>query len=484
MLRTILPLTFLGHATLLDAQSDPICPCTDQLDALIAKVETNYSGYAIEFHDDRRTTYSDLCERLRSEARQANVTTCWSLLRRYVDHFQDGHLFISDVWGEYDSTYRQPEPRVELDMNGANTEHVDAIEGQWMTHDGRRVSIIPAGADASDGTFAAVLMEEGEQKGEVKARFSKLVDGSYDAVVLNEKGVAVHPAIYQPAAKGARIVRGSLLMMPPFTWVRVSPTTSNACVIDVEQPLAPQVFPYGSDGSVWVASLPSCNPMFTTRLDSLLRTHDADLSQARLLIIDLRSNEGGSSGMTRGLDRYLGPHSPPPADTAKAVVLSSEDNIKYFTYMERDGWVPPGLVQRMKEHTGELVEFSDPETSSTAPTEPATDATEHEASGPKQVALLTDRGVVSAGEAFCLRARNYPRVKQFGEATAGCIDHQNVTMVYFGCEAAGYLLGYPTLASSRYLPQGGYNQTGIVPDVNLPTNVDDPYRAIVEWYAK
>ncbi|MEO8066239.1 MAG: S41 family peptidase [Flavobacteriales bacterium] len=464
------------------AQASTACICKDQLDALITKVEANYAGYGIEVQGDKRTAYKAWCDGLRAEAIHAEAPDCWGLLRGYVDHFKDGHLFISDIWGEYDSTYRQPEPRAVLDPNSTSAKNADAIEGQWITHDGRKVSIIPSCPDASCGTFAAVLMEEGEQKGEVKARFSKLVDGSYDAVVLNEKGVAVHPAIYQPAAKGARIARGSLLMMPPFTWVRVTPTTSNACVIDVAQPLAPQVFPYGTDGSVWVASLPSCNPMFTTRLDSLLHAHDADLLQARLLIIDLRSNEGGSSGMTRGLDRYLGRRGPPAADTAKAVVLSSEDNLKYFAYMERDGWVPAGLIQRMKEHPGELVEFSDPGT--TTPTEPATDAAEGEAIGPGKVALLTDRGVVSAGEALCLHARNYPRVKQFGEATAGCIDYQNVTMVYFGCEAAGYLLGYPTLAASRYLPQGGYNKHGIVPDVSVPTNVDDPYRAIVEWYAK
>jgi C-terminal processing protease CtpA/Prc len=89
---------------------------------------------------------------------------------------------------------------------------------------------------------------------------------------------------------------------------------------------------------------------------------------------------------------------------------------------------------------------------------------------------------VSAGEAFLLSAMRNTKVTVFGENTGGVIDLQNVRIVRLACHDRGLLLGYPTIAASAKLPDGGLNATGIAPDVRIPAGVEDPIAFILSHY--
>lgn len=101
---------------------------------------------------------------------------------------------------------------------------------------------------------------------------------------------------------------------------------------------------------------------------------------------------------------------------------------------------------------------------------------------PADVAILTDRGVASAAEAFLLFALHSPKVTVCGERTWGMIDYQNVSIVPIGCPGSGLYLGYPTIAASSELPRGGLNATGIQPHVRLDLSRVDPVAAILDHY--
>ncbi|MEO8588998.1 MAG: S41 family peptidase [Flavobacteriales bacterium] len=496
-LRTAWIIVALCSSGALSAQDYKECSCEGQLSALADKVQQNYAAFKLEIIPSKFEAYTTMRAGLEQRTHSADQSQCLAILQAYVNWFRDGHLFVSDIWGEMDTNYRKPvhrriqgfdETKVLAITQEGGREH-DPIEGMWVAPEGYRVGIIPDVGPEGKDRFTGVLLSEGIPawtKGDVKASFQRNADGTYATTYFNDQHVPVHPSVYLPIGSDARISRGSLLLMSPFAWGRAT-DVQGVCPIDPVQPLAPLVFPYGRDSKVWIVSLPSCDPAFAVRLDSLIAAKGQWLKSAKVLIVDLRGNVGGSSNMVNGLLPYLGPlnASRMHADTTHAVVLSSPDNIKYFNAMVPDGWIPPGLIQRMKSQPGALLPFADPinekgdteENSSDIPTEAAY------IQGPSHIALLVDRAVVSAGEAICLLARTYERVKIFGENTAGCIDYQNVSMVYFGCDAAGYLLGYPTMASSAALPRGGYNKTGIAPDVRVPTDVPDPYAAVVKHYA-
>ena len=87
--------------------------------------------------------------------------------------------------------------------------------------------------------------------------------------------------------------------------------------------------------------------------------------------------------------------------------------------------------------------------------------------GPRAVAILADSMVVSAGEAFMLRARGSPKVTLFGENSMGSIDYWTVGMFPIGEGESRYNVGLPLGAASAALPVGGYNTEGVPVDVRL-----------------
>lgn len=54
--------------------------------------------------------------------------------------------------------------------------------------------------------------------------------------------------------------------------------------------------------------------------------------------------------------------------------------------------------------------------------------------------------------------------------------------VRFGCRETGLYLGYPVIAGSDRLPQGGVRPTGIEPDVVIRSAERDPIGRIIEYY--
>jgi C-terminal processing protease CtpA/Prc len=184
------------------------------------------------------------------------------------------------------------------------------------------------------------------------------------------------------------------------------------------------------------------------------------------MIVDLRGNEGGGSGMTHSLEPFISltTEKPNPFPTDGLLMLSSEDQIAYA----RRGFGPEttafvrSLVDRLKAHPGELVPLHDPGAPPTSDPHDAVVTT-----GPRAVGVLIDRGTVSASEVLVLTALRSPRATVFGEPTAGALDYQTASIVSISPREKRWYLGYGTITRAGDLPRGGMRGRGIPPQVPI-----------------
>ena len=464
------------------------CPCAALLDLTIRKVEETYIGYRLEVGDAGRTAYEARKEESRRAAREPGVD-CFLVIREWIDGFDDPHLFLLEnpdfSAAQLDSLRRsavhtawtEEALRAELERRA---DALDPLEGFWYGKGGR-YGIVRSTAGADDGTeadeatFAAIVLEtadEGWAAGEEKARFRRRGDG-YDVVYLTPD--------HSTRRYQARLHRGNFLHLPAgLGWAKTDPLPPGARALDPVDPLAPTLDEL--PGGVVLVSVPSHDYGYRARLDSLVTASEARLLASRLLIVDVRGNGGGSSLTTQPLMPFI--YRTPerddvPGPEGDPVVLASADNLAYFSRWKRGADTPAWLLDllaRMGRSYGEVVPFRDPPDT----TRGWLPAVVHPA--PPAVAILQDGGSGSAAEAFVLFARHSSRVTTFGEPTRGMIDYQNVGIVRVGCPEDGLLLGYPTIAASASLPEGGLNATGILPDVEMDVTGDVVGR-VLRFYA-
>jgi hypothetical protein len=212
--------------------------------------------------------------------------------------------------------------------------------------------------------------------------------------------------------------------------------------------------------------MPSHDPIYRTAIDSLVTAHERDLLATKHLIIDLRGNEGGGAFTSRALEPYFASRKsrPSPYDSINAtmMMLSSEDQIRYagrFLGPDTSRFVR-SLVERMRARPGELVPFLDP-------SEPRPPESPTEVRGTARVAVLVDRGTVSAAETLVLKAIRSERAMVIGEPTWGALDYMSASIVPFSAKEWRWRLGYPAITAHGELPRGGMRGLGISPDVYL-----------------
>jgi Periplasmic protease len=260
-------------------------------------------------------------------------------------------------------------------------------------------------------------------------------------------------------------------------WARAYP------VADFEKPL---IAPYDprtptlvKRGKTVVISIPSHDPSHQQEFDSLISSHTTDLQNASHIIVDLRGNEGGSSGMTNALLPYIVTkekrRTKYTTDYGEAVILSSPDQIAYahWGFGSDTTEFAKSLIRRMTGHLGEMVPLRDP-------AKPADqDEPDSVIDGNWKVGVLVDRGTVSASEVMVLKALRSKRATVFGQPTQGALDYQSTRIVWFSPKERRWGLGYPTITSHAMLPVGGMRGKGIEPDVRLDLKrLSDPIATV------
>lgn len=456
------------------ASSTPV-PCSTTLDSLDARIRRNYAGYLLEVAPLRQEAHAAALATARQSARAAALSTdaCTSALRRYIAWFDDPHLFLFQSQTADTAANRRRErallvdPRSEAALRADLAQRratLDPIEGIWR--DGAlRVAVVPQ-ADASDTLVAIVLASDTAAwpVGAVRTRFVRNADGSYESW-LQSKAFGLQQL-------RATLHRGNLLRFSPGMWGREYPLDSAMALAPWPDPRRPRLAI--RERSV-VVSVPSHDGPYQRELDSLVAANRDALRSASLIIIDLRGNEGGGSLTTRSLHPFIvsAESRPTPYDSGRAVILASPE---LLDYVRRAGGASPSpavqrLIARMEASPGQLVHAYDDDVATSPRATPL--------EGNWKVAVLTDRGTVSAAEVTVLMALRSTRATTIGEPTAGALDYQSTAIIGLGSGDRRWALGIPTITAHADLPARGMRGKGIAPQIPLDwSSVRDPYASV------
>ncbi len=457
----------LGSAVDLHAQSALPCDCPSVFRRLVSRVESDYIAYRLEVSPSRRPVWLSHVARVQAIADSASVQQCSWALRELLGFFKDGHLGIVDQPTpdsagvdarllarrrhvvDRDSGWVENAILRDLAMRRAGGDSIAAVEGVWI---GPSYRIAVRLAPGSRTEAIGVLLASSDPRwavGEERAQFTR-VGGKWRGTVWNDLG--------QPITSPIEFSRGALLRMAPLLWRRGDAHEPQAFLDSTNARLPRVVFP---DDSTAVVSVLSFDPAYAKALSAVIDIAWTALRERRRVVIDLRGNEGGSSSSAAPLLPFLWKE---PGENAVApnldlpVVVSSPTTIAFW---ERAGWAPAGLVDRLRASPGNVVPF-DPGAAPLQLRQPGRLSRSDQA-----VFVLTDGATVSAAEQVVLWARQLGRATIVGTHTAGSIDYQSAWLQRIACGSMGQLLILPALARSMLLPAGGFNATGIAPDVTI-----------------
>ena len=471
--------TLVASALLLGAQkADSTLSCATNLALLERKLMLDYAGYTLELRGARLTQFAAMKRAAQQRADRTTGNDCYFVLTDFVEWFDDPHLFVyQSTRLDTAETTRRAAAVKRLKVTEASAREyyrrrgsrLDPIEGIWYDR-GLRVAVLQDSTSGA-GRFVAVMLSSDTsiwQPGSVRARFIRRANGGYDAQVSEPN--------YALAHRRAEIYRHVLLRMSPGMWGKEFPVPpADSGTLDPVDPHRPVV--YRRNGTL-VFAIPSHNG-YKPALDSLVARHREEMSHADKLIIDLRGNEGGGSGMTNDLEPFLSlkEELPNPFPTDRPLMLSSDDQIAYArrAFGSDTSAFVRSLLERLRAHPGELVPLNDADD-----TTKKIDARDWVVStGPKRVGVLIDRGTVSASEVFVLYALRSPRATVFGEPTAGALDYQSTSIEPLSPNEKRWYLGYGTITRGPGLPAGGMRGKGIPPQVRLDLRrLTDPVEAV------
>lgn len=443
------------------------CTCAAAFDRAVTKVEADYAGFLTKVGAERQGVYDRLKSLLKADAAGADPDRCARVLDAYVTFFQDHHLVVlrgkaadGPRGGKTARAWTEAEARSEIERN---RHRLDPVEGLWYSRGGRLAVLREEGG--TGGTFFAVrLAAGGAPSNELAAVFRRTPRGGYEVTRRDAEG-------RWQTGEASLHRGGSLLVSGIASWGRLLPEVKEARLdpVDPQAPLFARL-----DADTVYLSLPSFLGEYRQPLNDLIAARGEEIAKARGLVIDVRGNVGGDA-IYFGLATYL--LTGPIQFWEDNMIRSSEGNIRYLqSFRDRlgeDGKVFDPALQRMRENPGKLVPYLDGQMLEPPSVSP----------GPRGVAVLTDRAVGSAAEAFVYHARQSPRVTVVGENTRGNIDYQQVVSESVGCGDYAYLIGVPLYMRTRTLPAGALDGIGFAPDVPVKDPVTDPLAFAVRLLA-
>jgi hypothetical protein len=449
------------------AQTAEACGCASQLDALAHATQQNYAGY----QDKASTTADRLAldrhlSLLRARAVRTLGADCLDLLKAYIHFFRDHHLQVRST---------APAGRESLRLSRTSVLNVDSLSrvpitysdpilGMWESTSGRtRLVIVPAPPPYGQYDRYAAVMSSADtawSAGDLYATFVSAADeGIYHATWFSPTRA--------PQEWAAVVVDDSLLLTGFNGWHRVT-TDRPGAPAGRRDPLRPS-FRSLSRG-IALLTLPSMQVQYAADVDSVVRTHAAELGRLDLLVIDVRGNQGGGDNTYMPILPLLFTDT---ITTVAGSVLSSPANIAYYErFLDPAGvnsptWVVEMLAD-MRAQPGAQIALP-----------PSTLAYDDVRPYPRAIAILLDGVAASSTETFLLKARQSSKVRLFGQPSAGIVDYLNPAHHPLGC---GVVLQAPTIRRSLRLPADAIDNIGIAPDVLLPWNEPDPITTVTTSY--
>nr|WP_321232784.1 S41 family peptidase [uncultured Psychroserpens sp.] len=462
-------------------QSDTTCDCKVAFEDLIQKVEDNYIALAQMRIDDTAKVYDDLVLQYRNKAKAIKGEDCTNFLQDFLTYFNDGHMFVfeSPKFSEEElaaNKKRIKSQRVNIQSvlktlkyqkNMVEKNGLDGIIGKWSDGDSEIVII------KDEGFYRAYIIGsklEGVEPGELKAEFEATeVEGGIDGTFnfYNYSTAYKYGGIYKDA---------TLINIAGITtWTKLG-LSENREISMIHKDGAKLPTIKKIDDKNTLISIPSFSYSSKSEFEKILTEYADLLKSTTTLIFDIRGNGGGSGSLYFDFISYYAER---PKSSNQGKVLASKANLDYFEKFAERGQkasdVYGPVADRIKNNIGKIVD---------GPQFPSRKFPETK-SKIKNVAILIDNGCMSAAESFILHSKKVSsKVTTFGRPTMGGIDYTSINVLPLESGKQNILFGYPTGTwHKKVFPEnGGYNKTGIIPDIPIDKDVEDKVQFIINYF--
>lgn len=437
---------------------DPSCACRKTLEEVIQKTTTNYPGYPIIINASNQHYFHQLTDSLRIAADTANDLSCFSILQTWISYFRDKHLalvfkdspentdLIRHTFANAprynlskDSLVRSWQPGKDL-----------SLEGIWAIHGLYEVAIV------KDKDRYLGIITTGDNiywtQGQVKFELIPQGDHNYLGILYNRLHLADTFHTYIDDNTYSLDLKGSL-------WNRTYP----ALPAHYKGIPADSFYFAKIDSNTTILRLPSFDLKYKVLIDSLITSNFQTITHTDHFIIDLRGNMGGYNLCYEKLLPLI------HTDTVISeggLIQATEENIGLYkevlqnpSFPQHNKLLVTKLIDNLNKHKNGLF-LAAGDTTAYAPGY----------AQPGKVGLLMNEGCGSAAEFLILDAKQSKKVTLFGKRSTGAVDYVNLVGPR-ALSCSRYILWCPTARSTR-LPQHPLNNTGIIPDVDIPNHVN------------
>jgi hypothetical protein len=473
----LVPLSMLPYLVRAQAPTPSGCGCAQNFAEMQRLTETNYAGFRDKVTAATRPRYDSLTAALRAQADTAHAASCWKILQQWTRSFHDGHLGLQDertprlnadsIRALYASAERLPWTRATFRayLNDA-AQPKKPLEGIWRDGGGGgyEVGIVAT----SPGQYKGFVLRADSlywMPGQVKFAFADPAAGPTSAAYYM-RNHSSEPRPVRVTSEGVLDLNGP--------WYRAYPRP-----VAEATPLARHSFQMLDDTTA-LYRIASFDGDYRARIDSLTKANAANLRRTKLLILDVRSNGGGSDDSYRSLIPYL--YTNPVQEVGVALYSTVENNRKYsgalFPDMSaKEKLYFANLKRRLDAHLGQMFnEYGNKQVQyirrSRSQQHPEV----------TRVAVLQNRHCGSTTEQFLLTARQSKKTTTFGENSYGSLDYANTQHAPLPCY--NLRLNWATSRSFRFDRGEGIDNVGIAPTVRLDPNAADMVEQVRAYYRK
>ncbi|HCW08955.1 MAG TPA: hypothetical protein DGG95_16490 [Cytophagales bacterium] len=476
MIRSSVVLLFVLCLSFLSQAQSPTndCHCADDFAFVTNYLENHYSGFESNVKTSNRTAYDQLKSSLAKQVNQPlNHIQCLQLLKQYTSFFRDHHLSMvigsqSPAVNEKDAEtvekFKQSAvfkdcERVPMDSSAIYAylaTSTDPIEGVYDEAN-YRIAVMKNKTALRD-YYGIVLKSKTPlwEKGQVKMEIKQLSDTSYQSL-LYMRNHSVNAGTFANTNPVTAL----------FAAIKIFPREQGGgTTIDYSMPMRRDWFVFQNlDDSTNYVYIGTFDGALRGKFDSAYKAIMPQLKQRPNLIIDVRSNGGGSDMCWRELAHLMYTQ---PFQLDHWEYFSSSEIIKRYqeilAKVKKDPKAYGKGIARHYQHVLKLLKKGKPGTFVSAgnPGKYINIAV----AKPKRIILMYNRQSASSAEGLILQGLHSNKVLTFGENSGGYIAFGNIMTVR---TPSGFLLNSGT---HRVPARVQYEMTGIPPKVKANPSED------------
>jgi len=453
----------LLYGMTINLYSQTECNCKMALDNVISKIESEYPGFEEKTKDT--LLYNNLKIQLLSDAIRKDDSQCLEILKKYTSFFKDRHIWILRNEQEKTANSETINKPKELEINIAEFKKriknsKDKLEGIWKDET-YTVGISKTGEAQYTGFIIETKNPNWKPK-EIKFQLEGIESITY--YLSDHSSFKDTFKLYDDYLLYVNNLKYSFIKQNP------NRELDSAEIKKKINELDGFYFKKLTVKSSLIR-ISSFNYPYVERIEKLIADNKIAIENSENLIIDIRNNGGGTDNAYTKLLPLISTN---PIRNIGTELLSSQTLIDGVTtykngLIEKDPEKNKEEISELenrisiyKDNFGKYVNLSDKNVT--------IDSVQLSTKSPKQVVVLANDKVGSAGENFILKAKQSKKVKVLGIPTSGVLDYANAYFFKFGCD--NYKLLLPTYRSLR-LPDYPIDNIGIQPDIYIDKSIND-----------